>query len=238
MSEWWTYRLSDFLLFSPRTYYRLFELYNQAIWPAQILAVAIGVAVAAMLWKPGRWNARLAAVLLGACWLWVAWAYLFVRYASINWAASYFAAAFAVEALLLVLFGVVGSGFSPRKHGRATRIGIGLVLFALAIQPVLGPLLGRSWSQVEIFGVTPDPTVVATLGALVATSTPWRWLLLPIPLAWCALSGATQWTMGSADAWLMPLAAAVAVAAIFVDRRRRPAMGRGRARNEAPPMGR
>ena len=28
MSEWWTYRLSNFLLFSPRTYYRLFELYN------------------------------------------------------------------------------------------------------------------------------------------------------------------------------------------------------------------
>ena len=36
MSEWWTYTLSDFLLFSPRTYYRLFELYNDEIWPAQI----------------------------------------------------------------------------------------------------------------------------------------------------------------------------------------------------------
>jgi hypothetical protein len=27
MSEWWSYSLSDFLLFSPRTYYRLFDLY-------------------------------------------------------------------------------------------------------------------------------------------------------------------------------------------------------------------
>ena len=26
MSEWWTYHLRDFLLFTPRTYYRLFEL--------------------------------------------------------------------------------------------------------------------------------------------------------------------------------------------------------------------
>ena len=33
MSEWWTYRPSDFLLFAPRTYYRLFELYNAEIWP-------------------------------------------------------------------------------------------------------------------------------------------------------------------------------------------------------------
>jgi hypothetical protein len=30
MSEWWTYTLSDFLLFSPRVYYRLFELHNRA----------------------------------------------------------------------------------------------------------------------------------------------------------------------------------------------------------------
>ena len=35
MSEWWTYRLSDFLMFSPRTYHRLFELHN-----AEALAAA------------------------------------------------------------------------------------------------------------------------------------------------------------------------------------------------------
>ena len=48
MSEWWTYRLSDLLLFSPQTYYRLFELYNAAIWPAQVLAIALGLAVVAL----------------------------------------------------------------------------------------------------------------------------------------------------------------------------------------------
>jgi hypothetical protein len=43
MSEWWTYRPSDFLLFAPRTYYRLFELYNSEIWPLQIVALLAGV---------------------------------------------------------------------------------------------------------------------------------------------------------------------------------------------------
>jgi hypothetical protein len=33
MSEWWTYRLTSFLLFSPRTYYRTIERYNLEIWP-------------------------------------------------------------------------------------------------------------------------------------------------------------------------------------------------------------
>ena len=39
MSEWWTYRPSDFLMFAPRTYWRLFELHNEAWWPAQPLLV-------------------------------------------------------------------------------------------------------------------------------------------------------------------------------------------------------
>ena len=69
MPEWWTYSLSDFLLFSPRTYYRLFELYNAAVWPGQVLAVAVGTVVAAMLWKPRSWQSRVVTVLLAACWV-------------------------------------------------------------------------------------------------------------------------------------------------------------------------
>lgn len=33
MSEWWTYRLSDFLMFSPATYWRMVERYNREVWP-------------------------------------------------------------------------------------------------------------------------------------------------------------------------------------------------------------
>src|SRR3712207_4733924 len=102
MPEWWTYSLSDFLLFSPRTYYRLFELYNAAVWPGKVLALAVGLAIAAMLWKPRRWQGQVVAILLAASWLWIAWAYFLMRYATINWAAPYIATAFAGEALLLV----------------------------------------------------------------------------------------------------------------------------------------
>ena len=45
MSEWWTYSLSDLILFSRAAYFRLFELYNAAIWPAQIAVFAVGVAI-------------------------------------------------------------------------------------------------------------------------------------------------------------------------------------------------
>ncbi len=72
MSEWWTYRLTSFLLFSPRTYYRLLELYNLAIWPAQLAGMAIGLAIVALLIGKRGHRERIIAGLLAACWLWIA----------------------------------------------------------------------------------------------------------------------------------------------------------------------
>ena len=87
------------------------------------------------------------------------------------------------------------------------RTGLGLFLFALVAQPLIGPLMGRAWLQVEIFGIAPDPTVTATLGILLLAANKTYWRLLIIPFLWCAISGATLWTMDSPDAFLMPLAA-------------------------------
>jgi hypothetical protein len=79
MSEWWTYTLSDFLLFSPRVYYRLFELHNHALWPAQLLTAALGLAILLMLLRPFRARERLIPALLGTLWIWVAWSFFFER---------------------------------------------------------------------------------------------------------------------------------------------------------------
>ena len=43
MSEWWSYRAEDFLLFSPRVYWRMFELHNAAFWPLHLLTLAAGL---------------------------------------------------------------------------------------------------------------------------------------------------------------------------------------------------
>jgi Family of unknown function (DUF6064) len=222
MSEWWTYSLSDFLLFSPRTYYRLFELYNAAIWPLQLVGFALGAAILGLLLRDVAWRGRAIATALAVCWLWVAWAYFLKRYETINWAASYFAVGFAVEALLLIWSGIVRDRLRfppapsltlPRlrgREGRGSLAGLCILLFALLVHPVVGPLVGRPWPQVELFGVAPDPTVVATLGVLAAAHRP-HWELLVIPLVWCAISGATLWTMQSPDALVMPVVAALAL---------------------------
>jgi hypothetical protein len=58
MQEWWSYRPGDFLLFSPRTYWRLFQLANEALWPLQIPVLLIGAAILAMLFRPRVWADR------------------------------------------------------------------------------------------------------------------------------------------------------------------------------------
>lgn len=224
MSEWWTYSLTDFLLFSPRTYYRLFELYNAAVWPGHVLAAALGIAILVLLRAGGARRGRIVAGMLAACWLWVAWGFLLEHYATINWAADRFAALFVVEAVLLVLAGVVGGKLGFGAGGQwGRRAGSGLFVFALVIQPLIGPLAGREWSQVEIFGMAPDPTAVGTLGLLVGASHWSRWVLLAVPVLWCAISGATLWAMAAPDALVLPVAAVLAIGvavAAAVSRRR------------------
>lgn len=211
MSEWWTYRPADLLMFSPETYYRLFELHNQALWPAQIGALAAGLAILALISGKARWQGRAIAGLLAAAWLFVAWGYFFERYAAINLAAGYMGWAFALQAALLATGAAAGLlSFTGMTIWRA-RAGMALLVFSLFLQPLIGPLAGRSWAGVELFGMAPDPTVLATLGVLVAADRP-RWVLLLIPLLWCTVSGATLWTMGAPDALLMPAAGLLTLA--------------------------
>jgi hypothetical protein len=212
MSEWWTYTLSDFLLFSPRTYYRLLELYNLAIWPAQLVWLGLGIHSAVLLQRGGQRPARTVAAILAGAWLWVAVAFHLQRFATINWAAVYYAAAFVVQAALLVWLGVIRGELAVHAAKRGLeRAGFALFLFALFVYPLIGRGLDRPWTQVEVFGVAPDPTVAATLGFVLLASARARWVLLLVPILWCAVGGATLWAMKSPTALVLPLAALLVV---------------------------
>ena len=212
MSEWWTYRLTSFLLFSPRTYHRLFELYNLALWPAPLAAIATGIAIVALML--GRWpqRARAIAGLLAIAWLWVGWAFLYQRYAQINWIAPWFAAAFALQALLLRASAVFGRIELDLAKGARWRVAVALVAITVVGYPLLAPLFGRAWTTAEVFGMAPDPTAIATIAALALVRGPIRWLLLVVPIAACALGALTQRAMGEPEAFVVGGAALIAVA--------------------------
>jgi hypothetical protein len=223
MPEWWSYSLADFLLFSPRTYYRLIERHNAAVWPAQLITLGLGVLIAGLLRGRGRWQGRAVAGILAVLWAWVAGAFVWSRYATINWAAAYLAGLFAVEVALLVWAGVIRGELSFRWRADATGIvGGGLFLLCLAGYPLFAPLGGRGWAQAEVFGIAPDPTVAATLGLLLLVKGGPRWGLQVAPVLWCLVAGATLVALGSPEAWIVLSVTLLSVAAATAKGRRSP----------------
>jgi hypothetical protein len=216
MSEWWTYSLQDLLMFSPQTYYRLFGLYNADLWPAHVLALVLGASCSILFFGHIDRARPWIIAIVAAGWMSVAWFYFWTRYASIHLAAGYFALAFVVESLLLLGMGLSHSRFILARAGRwRRRTGLGIFLFALGLYPVLGLALGRSWTQAEVIGLAPDPTALATLGILLLTGTRSFWVLAPIPILWCLISGATLWAMASPDFFIAPGLALLAALVAF-----------------------
>ena len=242
MLEWWTYRPSDFLMFAPRTYWRLFELHNTHWWPAPPLLVMAGGLGLATLWRHRAaaepWFRGCAAA-LALAWAFSGWAFVAQRYAAINWAAEALAWACAVPALTLALLAL-----QPLRQPRRLRqlqplptpalqaatpvrlrAGLLLMLWALVGHPLLAPAFGRPLLQAEVWALTPDPTALATLGWLLCVqpgSRGTRWLLglaWVAAVAWCAVSAATLWTMGSAQAWVMAMLALAVLALAAVGQR-------------------
>ena len=214
MSEWWTYRPEDFLLFSPRVYWRLFELHNAALWPLHVVTLAAGLVIMLLIAGRPKLSARWAALILATLWMFVGWSFLWNRYATINWAASYIAPAFIVEGTLLLVASMTNALAFDRRRP-ADGIGYFILGFALLGQPLLAPLQGRGWASSEVFGIAPDPTAMATLGVLLLARgrlVPW---LLPIPVLWCLLSGMTLQTMGDPQAFA-PYAALALAAVTWV----------------------
>lgn len=207
MGEWWSYGLSDLLLFSTATYYRLIARYNMAVWPAQFLTQTAGLVILAMLFRRPPWQGRAITAILCAAWIWVAWAYHLQRYATVNWVAPWFAAAFMAQAAIMLWSGVIRGRLAFKPSGAASITGLGLFIFALVVQPLVAPLAGRTWLQTELFAIMPDPTAVATLGLLLMVRGSGSWMLMLIPMLWCLISGAVLWGMHAPEAIMTPLAA-------------------------------
>jgi hypothetical protein len=198
MSEWWTYRLSSFLMFSPQTYWRLIELHNLDVWPAHLVALAVGLALLWLAASRRAGAARVLAALLAPIWLWVGWAFHWQHYATINWAAQYFALAFALQAVLLLGLGTLPrDAHAPSAGGAVQKLGWLLAVAGVLLYPLAGLLAGRPWTQAEVFGITPEPTALATLGLLLASAHPpsrrVRYLLAVIPTLSLLVGAATLW---------------------------------------------
>lgn len=221
--EWSTYSLGDFLMFSPQAWYRMLELHNRAWWPLQIVAAVMGTCLAWAVHRRLRPALRLGLVLAGASLLFVAWTFHWGPHAGINLAAPYFAFAFGAQGLWMIGLAVWQRPLALARGASDTvsRLALALLVGALLLYPALVLVWSRPMAQAEWFGLAPDPTMLAALAVVLMLpgSQGLRHprvtfaLLAVVPLAWCAVTGLTLWTLGAADWWLMPVAGSLACVA-------------------------
>jgi len=209
-----TYSIGDFIPFTEEIYFRLFERINAAQWPLHILTVLMGVGAVALL---RRGHGRTGAALLAIPLFWISVSFYFRYYAELTPVAVYSGWGTILLAPAILVGGMAGKLDAPRGSNRSFPVWLGyaLFVFGLLCYPLIAPLAGRGWKASEVFGISPDPTLIATLGVLlIAARGPWLPILAIIPLLGCILSGATLWGLGSPLALIFPGVILVAIAGI------------------------
>ena len=203
------------LPFTTEQFFSVFEAYNQAIWPAQVLSYLLGFLIIIAIFKQTRWAGRFISGVLAFFWVWMGAAYHIAYFSRINPAAIIFGVLFITPGLLLIVFGVVLNRYAYGvKKGLTTIVGFVFIAYSMLFYPLLGYIFGHRYPGTPMFGVAPCPTTIFTFGVFLFGRTVIPYHQWSIPLIWSLVG------MGAALSLQVPqdygLVASGVVGTIFV----------------------
>lgn len=202
---------TDVLPFSAEQFLAVFAAYNAAVWPAQVGAYVVGLIAIIGMVHPGARSDRIVAAALAGMWLFTGIAYHWLQFAAINSAAYAFGAGFVLQAGLLLYAGSVGRvRFGVPKSRMRLAVGLMLILYAAIAYPLIGLAL-HGYPAVPLFGITPCPVTIFTLGCLLLTTGRIPWWVGGIPVLWSLIGGTAAFLLSVHQDWILPVSGAVAV---------------------------
>ncbi len=185
------------LPYTAEVFFSLFESYNRAIWPAQVVAYALAMAAIALALRPTKHGGRVVAAILAAMWAWTGVAYHVQHFATINFLAPIFGAVFVAQAVLFAWTGAVRAAMPVAFRGDLCGwTGLAFVAVALAVYPLIGWALGHGWPQSPLVGVAPCPTAILTMGLLLLVPGRTPWHLVVVPVLWSLVGGSSAGLLG------------------------------------------
>ncbi|MFH1059193.1 MAG: DUF6064 family protein [Pseudomonadota bacterium] len=207
------------LPFSAEQFLAVFAAYNLAVYPAQWLAYALAVLAWVLAWGGGALAGRACALILAAFWLASGLGYHWHFFAPINPLARVFGVLFMIQAAGFAIWALWpgrgrGPGFGPRRDGRGWT-GSVIIVYALALYPLLGWALGHPWPNQPLVGLTPCPTTIFTFGLLLLTRRPVPLILLLIPVAWALIGAFAAVSMGMGEDAVLAVAGVAACALLL-----------------------
>jgi len=204
------------LPFTEQQFLGVFKDFNEALWPLQLVLIALALAVAFGSFSSKGVAATPVLVLLSAMWAINGVAYHIVSFRQINPPAMAFGILFLGQALLLAFVAKQKGSVSATANGRS-KLGIAFVAYALAIYPILGSVNGHGYPYMPMLGVAPCPTTIFTLGVLLMVRPNISNWLFAIPLVWSLIATAAAINLGMVEDFGLTSAAVVTFALLTLD---------------------
>lgn len=182
--------------FTPEQFFQVFEKYNLAVYPMQIVLFLAACAAVFAAFRPKLFSGKIAAVLLAFLWLWAGIVYHLIFFAEINRAASVFGVMFVAQGILFLFEGAVNErlNFSFERTSEGV-LGAIFIAYALAVYPLAGYALGHIFPASPTFGA-PCPTAIFTFGLLLWTNKKLPLYLLVIPVLWTFVAASAAIVFG------------------------------------------
>jgi uncharacterized membrane protein HdeD (DUF308 family) len=201
--------------FTTEQFFLVFEKYNQTIFPMQAVLILVAIASVTLAANPKPSANKTISILLGFLWLWAGVVYHLTFFTEISPPAYVFGVLFVFQGLLFLYEGVVRNRLSFRASRRLNGIlGAILIVYALAIYPLIGYALGRIFPTSPTFGV-PCPTTIFTFGLLLWTDKKIPLNLLIVPVLWSIVGTSAALSFGIKEDFGLLVAAMLGTASII-----------------------
>jgi hypothetical protein len=182
--------------FTVEQFLEVFRNYNETVFPMQVILYLISTIAIFIVIKPTSISDRIISGVLSFLWLWMGIVYHLIFFTAINKAAYLFGAAFILQGILFIAFGVFQNKLSFKFHSDIYGVtGVILILFALIIYPVLGHVFGHSYPSSPSFGL-PCPTTIFTFGLLLLSDKKCPVAILIIPFIWSVIGFTAAFNFG------------------------------------------
>lgn len=184
------------LPFSPEQFRGVFEQYNQAIWPLQVLFYLFAMIAVYAAIRRFVFSDKIISSILVFFWIWMGVVYHIIFFSAINKAALLFGAAFILQGLIFFYYTFITKKLTYRYSSHSWGIvGGGLIIFALVMYPFISYLQGHIYPASPTFGL-PCPTTIFTLGLLLWSSQKIPVGLVLIPIAWVFIGFSAAFSLG------------------------------------------
>lgn len=207
------------LPFTAEQFLHVFTNYNQSIWPMQIFFILLAVICVILIFRNSNYTNTIVTLILAFFWLWMGLVYHIIFFAQINPAAYIFGALFIFESILLLYYGIIRKEIKLFYNKDIfTYSGIAIIIFAIAIYPLIGYFFGHIYPASPTFGL-PCPTTIFTIGILLFNKGELPLGLIIIPVIWSLIGFTAALKLGIYEDTGLLIAGIVTVILAFYRRK-------------------